>query len=336
MPYTFALIDTANLFYRATHVAAKQADSFTKAGMALHLCLQSANSAVRQFGVDHVVFALEGRSWRKDFYKPYKANRDVRAAARTEAEVEDHALFTETFADLVQFLTEKTNVSVMRCLNAEADDIIARFIQLHPSDKHIIVSSDTDFYQLISPTVSQYNGITDQTITLEGIFDYRGQRVIDKKTNEPKTIGDPEFILFEKCMRGDPSDHIFSAYPGVRTKGTKNKIGLMEAFADRHEMGWAWNNIMLHEWVDPDSVTHVVRDDYLRNKTLIDLTAQPEHIKQALDETIVQSLKTEPASQVGVQFLRFCGKHELVKISENMTEFGAWLNKVYPMPPMEE
>ena len=25
-------------------------------------------------------------------------------------------------------------------------------------------------------------------------------------------------------MRGDPSDNIFSAYPGVRTKGTKNKI----------------------------------------------------------------------------------------------------------------
>ena len=39
-------------------------------------------------------------------------------------------------------------------------------------------------------------------------------------------------------MRGDPSDNIFSAYPGVRTKGTKNKIGLTEAFEDRNSKGY--------------------------------------------------------------------------------------------------
>ena len=46
-------------------------------------------------------------------------------------------------------------------------------------------------------------------------------------------------------MRGDPSDNIFSAYPGVRTKGTRNKIGLREAFADRQTKGYTWNNLML-------------------------------------------------------------------------------------------
>ena len=41
--------------------------------MALHLTLSSVNQVVRKFGIDHVVFCLEGRSWRKEFYKPYKA-----------------------------------------------------------------------------------------------------------------------------------------------------------------------------------------------------------------------------------------------------------------------
>ena len=29
------------------------------------------------FNGDHVVFCLEGRSWRKDVYEPYKKNRKV-------------------------------------------------------------------------------------------------------------------------------------------------------------------------------------------------------------------------------------------------------------------
>ena len=51
----------------------------------------------------------------------------------------------------------------------------------------------------------------------------------DKKTGEPKPAPEPAFMLFEKCMRGDTSDNVFSAYPGVRKKGTKNKVGLIEA-----------------------------------------------------------------------------------------------------------
>ena len=32
--------------------------------------------------------------------------------------------------------------------------------------------------------------------------------VMDKKTGEQKQIGDPKFLLFEKCMRGDTSDNV--------------------------------------------------------------------------------------------------------------------------------
>ena len=71
--------------------------------------------------------------------------------------------------------------------------------------------SDSDFYQLITDKVTQFNGITDNLITLEGIYDAKGKQVIDKKTKEPKLLGDPEYLLFEKCMRGDSSDNVFSA-----------------------------------------------------------------------------------------------------------------------------
>jgi 5'-3' exonuclease len=325
----YALVDTANTFFRARYVASRNADAWQKLGMALHLSLASVNQVVRKHGVNHVVFCLEGRSWRKDFYKPYKANRAVDETAMTDAEIEENKMFWETYELFTTFLREKTNCSVIRHPTAEADDIIARFIHLHPDDEHIIVSSDTDFIQLISENVKQYNGITNQLITLSGYYDDRDRPVIDKKTKQHKTLGDPQFILFEKCMRGDATDNVFSAYPGVRTKGSKNKVGLTEAYADRDRKGFNYNNIMLQRWTDHNGLEHRVRDDYERNVTLIDLTAQPEEIRNLVDKTIQDTVKLDHVPQVGIHFMKFCGKYELTKISDQAETYAKWLNSEY-------
>jgi 5'-3' exonuclease len=325
----YALVDTANTFFRARHVASRNADTWQKIGMALHLTLASVNQVVKRHGIDHVVFCLEGRSWRKDFYKPYKANRKLDESAMTESEVEENKMFWDTYEALTVYLREKTNCSVIRNPIAEADDIIARFIHLHPDDEHIIVSSDTDFIQLISENVKQYNGITNQLITLSGYYDDRDRPVIDKKTKQHKTLGDPQFILFEKCMRGDATDNVFSAYPGVRTKGSKNKVGLTEAYADRDRKGFNYNNIMLQRWTDHNGLEHRVRDDYERNVTLIDLTAQPEEIRNLVDKTIQDTVKLDHVPQVGIHFMKFCGKYELTKISDQAETYAKWLNSEY-------
>jgi len=325
----YLLIDTANMFFRARHGAHRASDSWTKLGFALHITLMAVNKVARRFEADHVMFALEGRSWRKDYYKPYKANRAVARGKMTEDEAEEDKLFWETYDQFTTYLAEKTNCSVIRHPTAEADDVIARWIALHPSDEHIVISSDTDFVQLVAPNVKQYNGITDQLITLEGIFDAKGQRVKDKKTKQDLVLPNPEWLLFEKCMRGDTSDNVFSAYPGVRTRGTKKQVGLTEAFEDRVKKGYSWNNLMLQRWTDHDGVEHKVLDDYERNRTLIDLTAQPEDIKAAVDEAIQSQISHKDIGQVGVHFLRFCGKFELTKCSESAEQFGRWLNETY-------
>lgn len=325
----YLLVDTANLFFRARHGAARGADSWAKVGMSLHITLNSVNSMVRRFGADHIVFALEGRSWRKDFYAPYKANRAAARAALSPSEQEEDALFWETYDAFTKYLSEQTNCSVIRCATAEGDDIIARWIALHPDDHHTIVSSDTDFVQLLADNVDQFNGITDQLITLKGVFDSRGREVVDKKTKEVKTIPDPQWLLFEKCVRGDSSDNVFSAYPGVRTRGTKNKVGLQEAYEDLDKRGYNFNNLMLQRWTDHEGVEHRVLDDYQRNRTLIDLTAQPDDIKAVIDKTIKEQISHKDTGQIGIRFLKFCGKYELVKLSESAEQFSRWLGNTY-------
>ena len=326
----YLIVDTANTFFRARHSAHRQSDTWDKLGFAIHVTLSSVNKAWREQKADHVIFCLEGRSWRKDYYEPYKKNRAVARAALTESEAEEDALFWEAFDNLKSFLSEKTNCTVLQHSELEADDLVAGWILSHPNDHHTIVSSDTDFHQLLAPNVNQYNGVADELHTLEGILDKKGKLVIDKKTKEPKLIPDPKWILFEKCMRGDPTDNIFSAYPGVRTKGTKNKVGLMEAFADKDKKGFDWNNLMLQRWTDHNGVEHRVLDDYERNRVLVDLCAQPEDIKAKIAETIAAGSVKLNRPMIGAQFLKFCGKYELNKLSDHATQFSEFLSAEYP------
>jgi 5''-3'' exonuclease (including N-terminal domain of PolI) len=281
------------------------------------------------YNADHVVFALEGRSWRKDVYAPYKANRKVAAMAKTEAEQEEDQLFMEALNDMTTYLREKTNCSVVRCPNAEADDIIARFIQTHPNDEHIIVSTDSDFYQLIAENVSQYNGVTEELITINGFYKANGKEVIDKKTKLHKKLEDPQWLLFEKCIRGDSTDNVFSAYPGVRKKGTKNKTGMIDAFADKDTKGFNWNNLMLQRWTDHNGDEHLVNDDYQRNRTLIDLTAQPSNVVAMLDKVINEQCVEKAVPMIGAHFMKFCGKYELVRMSESANAYVQWLTAPY-------
>jgi 5'-3' exonuclease len=328
MTHKYALIDLANTFFRARHIASRSSTAEEKIGMALHLTLASTNQVVKRFGIGHVVVCTEGRSWRKDFYAPYKKNRVVDTLSQTVAEVEENKLFWETYEAFTTFLREKTNCSVLRDPKAEADDLIARFIHLHPEDEHFIISTDTDYLQLITPKVKQYSGVTGELITLEGYFDDKDRPVKDKEKN-PKLLEDPQYLLFKKCMRGDATDNVFSAWPGVREKGSSKKAGLIEAYADRTKQGFDWNNMMLQRWTDHDGNEVRVRDAYERNRVLIDLTAQPEEVKQSVDKHIREGVRRTTIPQVGIHFMKFCGKYDLQKISTNAETYAKWLNSPY-------
>ena len=326
---TYALIDLANTFFRARHVASRGATAEEKVASALHITLASINQAQKRYKIDHVVACTEGRSWRKDVYLPYKKNRIVDAMSVTEAEKEESELFWSAYSDFITYLKDRTNISVLRHPQAEADDLIARFIHLHPNDTHYIISTDSDFLQLIAPNVKQYNGVAGELITLEGYLKESGKAVIDKKTKQPKLLEDPEYILFRKTIRGDAGDNVFTAYPRAPEKGSKNRVGIREAFEDRKKQGYKFNNFMLQRWMDHNNEEQLVRDCYQRNKMLIDLTAQPDDIKQSIDESIRKGVRRTTTPSVGVHFLKLCGKFELTKLSESAETYSRWLNEPY-------
>ena len=88
--------------------------------------------------------------------------------------------------------------------------------------------------------------------------------------------------------------------------------------------------MMLQSWTDHNGVEHKVLDDYQRNRTLVDLSAQPDDIKAKIAETIATGSIKLNRPMIGAQFLKFCGKYDLVKLSENANTIGTILSASYP------
>ena len=87
---------------------------------------------------------------------------------------------------------------------------------------------------------------------------------------------------------------------------------------------------MLQRWTDHNGVEHRVLDDYNRNRVLVDLTAQPDDVKVKIAETIASGSVPLNRPMVGAQFLKFCGKYDLIKMSEQADGFVKFLEAPYP------
>lgn len=350
---TYAVVDVANMFSRARHIT-KGDNAYEKAGMALHIFFRSLRRAWRDFGATHMVVCLDGGSWRDRVFPQYKAARKLDRAARTPAEREEDEVFYSVLDDLVTYLRDRTRVTVLGTKGIEADDFVARWIDRHSDARHIILSTDSDFVQLLAPNVTIYDGVNERTITTDGVTGPRGERmkfevnkangrikVDDKQIAPPDFAPEPEWwrkALFVKIIRGDEGDSIFSAYPGVRYT-SKSKPGICEAWEDRTTRGYHWNNFFQQEWeklVGADRSGQPIKkrvrvlDEYRANELLIDLTKQPEDVKALMDTIIDEALAKPPAQGVGIHFLRFCDQQRLPMLAKEANDHAVYLNAGYP------
>lgn len=338
----FCIIDASNLIHRIKHgVETKPVKSsvfdpwgenednqVSRKGLIFHSVFNNILYSFQKFNSNHLVMAFDHRSWRKDFYDEYKANRHDRIL--TPDEEKDRELIQELINELKTFLSKNTNITVLQVPDAEADDVISRWIQLHDDScfNHAIISNDGDFKQLISDNVVLYNPLSRVLYTIDGVYFQKGRdkkfkssgeiklynedwQIKEDKNGDPETI-EPEWELFYKCIRGDSTDNISSAYPRISTKKMKS------AFHGNIE---EWNNFINSFWGDGEE--NSVRELYERNKKLIDLKEQPDYILNKIDKTIFESLSNSRVNLIGAKFKGFCSKYNLEILSnktENFTE----------------
>ncbi|MDA3807834.1 MAG: hypothetical protein PF440_07960 [Thiomicrorhabdus sp.] len=192
---------------------------------------------------DGIVLAMDSKKvWRRDYYDNYKRS----STTNDDLYFEDTINATNRVAEFFAQYTSATVISVPRC---EADDIISVWCQM-TVNKTIIISSDKDYVQLLN---------NDTTL-------------FSPQQNTWRTSEDPGFDLFLKCIRGDKSDTIRSAYPRIR------EVKLKQAWDDNYHL------LNLMETVLPDGTK--VGDNLDFNAKLIDLTRQPPYIRKEIRKSL--------------------------------------------------
>lgn len=151
---------------------------------------------VEQFKPGRIIVALEGHpASRHDAMPSYKANRVIE---ENDPKFESNKRFFKQVDVVVNLLSKHFPVSVVRHPTSEADDTIANLVsRMSPVSDPVIVSSDTDFIQLLQKHVyvKLYNPVTKQHVSAPSDYDY----------------------LIWKSLRGDKTDNI----PGVPGIGDK-------------------------------------------------------------------------------------------------------------------
>ena len=296
----YLCFDISNMLYR-TFFAQKNEDDETLAGMASHMALTTLNKYYKKFKPDKIVMCFDRSSWRKQYtadhpgLKPYKGNRRNDMTAAQQAKYDR---FLNHLTEFESLIIQRTTIIALVKEKLEADDLLAGFAQAHPNDEIIIISADSDLAQLMK----------HENVTLIS-------PATDKSHDLSKFDSDPEYYVFQKCVRGDPTDNIQSAYPRVRSTKLKDVY-------ENHVNGDGYGYITFMEevWTDQNKVDHVVKDLFKHNEILINLEKQPPDIRVLIDSTINEEL-SKPRQFSYFHLLKFIGKYKLIKIKDNIDNF---------------
>ena len=149
-----------------------------------------------------IAFDVKGPTFRHRIYEDYKANRPPMP--------DDMSIQIPFTKEIIKNL----NIKIIEKEGYEADDVIGTLARLCEDKgfKIIIVSSDKDFRQIISPNISMWDSMNDR------ITDYSSLK---------KTYGfEPEKFIDIMGLSGDVSDNI----PGVPGIGEKTAVNLIKEF----------------------------------------------------------------------------------------------------------
>ena len=224
--------------------------------MIRHMILNSIRMYNKRYRDEYgeVVICADGiNTWRKDFFKEYKAARKKNRDSSGQDWNEIFRILHTVRDEIRDYLPYK----VIHMEGMEADDVIGTLVmqtqEFGMDEPVMIISYDKDFIQLQKfKNVKQYSPIQKKFVT-------------DKN---------PRTYLFNHIMRGDSGDGIPNVLSADDTFITeKSQTPLRQTRIDT----WLEHAESLREHMDDD-----IYRNYQRNSTLIDLANIPEDIQESI------------------------------------------------------
>ncbi|MFW2388141.1 MAG: DNA polymerase I, partial [Polyangiales bacterium] len=201
---TIYVIDISSYVFRAYHALPPLSNSKGEPTHAVSGVASMLLKLLREREPGHLVVAMDsrGKSFRKEMYEPYKANRPP-------APPDLHQQMVR-----VREIAEAWGMQPIEAPGFEADDIIATLVA-QARDKGlrvVIVSADKDLLQLVGSDVSMYDTMRD--------------KVFGPEETREKLGVEPEQVRDLLALMGDSSDNV----PGVPSVGQKTAAKLLAEY----------------------------------------------------------------------------------------------------------
>lgn len=222
------ILDGYNLLYRARYSGMNKGDFST-----IFNFFRSLRPLIEKFNPDTAYFVLEGMPKKRlELLSEYKGQR----------EYHNKDNFSQQRRDIIEILWEFFPISLVKHPDYECDDIAAHLAKEHDdgNTEVTIVSSDTDFIQIISETVKVYNPVRK---------DYVAGTEYD-------------YVMW-KALRGDSADNI-EGFAGIGDKRAKAIVENEEKLEDflnkddnRTKFEMNLNLISFHDLVEDNEVENI-------------------------------------------------------------------------------
>ena len=216
-----------------------------------HMILSTLLFYRRKFRVNYgdlVICCDSKKSWRKDIFPFYKANRK---STRAKDDIDWNGIF-EVINSITEDLKSKFPYAVISVDQAEADDIIGVLAKnYYRNEKIMIVSSDKDFLQLQKYySVEQYSPTQKKLLQSSSPYQYLKEHIMkgDRGDGIPNFLSDDDTYVTDKRSK----------------KILKTKLE-------------AWTNLDPTEFCNEKMMR-----GWKRNQQLVDLSHTPQDIKQKI------------------------------------------------------
>jgi len=213
MKQTWLLLDVPNLAYRNFYVLGDLSNQGIKIGVIFGI-LRDIQNLLELFSTDKIVFCFDaGNEKRLTIYPDYKAKRKEKVNGMTKEELEAreqlHKQINKLRDKILPFLGFR---NIFWQDGYEADDVIASICSnTLNSDKAVIISTDSDLFQLLS-----------------------GERIVIWNPRKGKVVTEQSFVKERgiscsqwadvKAIAGCHSDDI----PGIRGIGEKTAVRFLQ------------------------------------------------------------------------------------------------------------
>lgn len=239
------IIDGNNLLFRC-YWSAYHRWHETRPNMYGYFMLNVLKSYVKLFNPSDIILTWDERKGedkndRKDISEDYKANREYNADVFE-------------YVDDIREILDALGVRQMYPLNREGDDIMYWLCAIKYPNESILVSTDTDMYQLVRED-------------LRGNVIYNPAKKIQVGSSFLKLnydVDDGREFIIKKALRGDKADNI-SGIKGIRNSKIKNIISILSESSDVESL--KTSGILNEEEYET----------FVRNKSLMMLDEIAEH-----------------------------------------------------------